>query len=191
MSKLVVHVGACALIATALFFACSGKGAHSAENAPSASSLPPARAASEPALPALDEAGPSLNLLTSSALWHPYEQGLVISFAGEGFRKYSQEYTNPWRGTSKLDDHVGRTLGSTAATLHFPWNADTGEASILVRVHGGSAGKKLSVRLNGKPIKNATLESGWQQRVLPVPSRVLTSGENTLMLAAGKRGAVF
>ena len=191
MSKLVVHVGACALIATALFFACSGKGAHSAENAPSASPLPPARSASEPAMPTLDEAGPSLNLVTSSALWHQYGPGLVISFAGEGFRKYSQEYTNPWRGTSQLDDHVGRTLGSTAATLHFPWNADTGEASILVRVHGGSAGKRLSVRLNGKPIKNATLESGWQQLVLPVPSRVLTSGENTLVLAAGKKGAVF
>ena len=132
-----------------------------------------------------------MNLMTSSALWHLYGQGLVIPFAGEGFRKYSQEYTNPWRGTVKLDDRVGRTLGSTAATLRFPWNADTGEARILVRLQGGSAGKRLSLRINGRPIKNATLESGWQQLTLPIPAGVLVAGENTLALATGKRGAVF
>jgi arylsulfatase A-like enzyme len=191
MSKLLAHAAACSLIATALFFACSGKGAHSAENPPSAPTLPPTRSASELTLPSLDESGPSLNLLTASTLLHLYGQGLVIPFVGEGFRKYSQEYTNPWRGTIKLDERVGRALGSTAATLHFPWNADTGEASILLRMHGGSAGKRLSLRLNGKPIKNANLESGWQQLVLPVPARTLTGGENTLALATGKKGALF
>ncbi len=191
MSKLVVHAGTYGLVATALFFACGGTGAHSAENAPAASPLPPARALNAPAPPALDEAGPSLNLLTSSALWHLYEQGLVISFAGEGFRKYSQEYVNPWRGMVKLEGHEGRTLGTTSATLHFPWSEDTDEASIRVRVHGGSTGKKLSIRLNGRPIKNATLESGWQQLVLPVPAHVLTRGENTLVLSTAKKGAVF
>ena len=185
MSKIVVHVAALGLALT--IFACRGKGAHSAENKPAL----PAHTASEAAAPSLDESGPSLNLLTSSALWHFYGSGLVIPFAGEGFRKYSQEYTNPWRGTVKLDDRVGRTLGSSAATLRFPWNADVGEARILVRVHGGSAGKKLSMRLNGLPINHATLASGWQQLALPVPARVLVAGENTLALAAGKKGAVF
>jgi arylsulfatase A-like enzyme len=174
----------------ALLFACNGKGAHSAEIKP-APPVPPAATANAPSGPALDETGPSMNLLTSSALWHLYGQGLVIPFAGEGFRKYSQEYTNPWRGTAKLDERVGRTLGSTAAVLRFPWSADTGEARLIVRVHGGSAGKKLSVRINGRPIRNAALESGWQQLALPVPARLLVAGENTLALAAGKKGAVF
>jgi len=188
MSKFAVNTGARGLALVVFLFACNGKGALSAENKP-APPVPPA--ANAPAGPVLDESGPSMNLLTSSALWHLYGQGLVIPCAGEGFRKYSQEYTNPWRGTAKLDEHVGRTLGSTAATLRFPWNADTGEARIIVRVHGGSAGKKLSVRINGRPIKNATLESGWQQLTLPVPAKVLVPGENTLALAAGKKNAVF
>ena len=189
MLKNVVYVTALALAVTAC--ACHEKGAHIAENKPAAPPVKDSKDSSESPGPLLDEAGPSLNLLTSSALWHLYGQGLVIPFAGEGFRKYSQEYNNPWRSTVKLDEQVGRLLGSTAATLHFPWNADTGEARIFVRVHGASAGKKLSVRLNGHPIKNATLESGWQQLTLPVPARMLVAGENTLALAAGKKGAVF
>jgi len=189
MLKNVVYVTALALAVTAC--ACHEKGAHIAENKPAVPPVKDSKDSSESPGPILDEAGPSLNLLTSSALWHLYGQGLVIPFASEGFRKYSQEYNNPWRSTVKLDEQVGRLLGSTAATLHFPWNADTGEARILVRVHGASAGKKLSVRLNGHPIKNATLEPGWQQLVLPVPAHVLTNGENTLALAAGKKGAVF
>jgi arylsulfatase A-like enzyme len=174
----------------ALLFACGGKGAHSAEKKP-APPAPPTRDASETGAPALDESGPAMNLLTSSALWHLYDQGLVIPFASEGFRKYSQEYTSPWRGTVKLDDRVGRTLGTTSATLRFPWNTDTGEARIIVHLHGGSAGKKLSVRINGRPIKNATLEAGWQLLSLPVPAKVLAVGENTLALATGKKGAIF
>ena len=189
MLKNVVYVTALTLAVTAC--ACHEKGAHIAENKPAVPPVKDSKDSSESPGPILDEAGPSLNLLTSSALWHLYGQGLVIPFAGEGFRKYSQEYNNPWRSTVKLDEQVGRLLGSTAATLHFPWNADTGEARILVRVHGASAGKKLSVRLNGHPIKNATLESGWQQLTLPVPARMLVAGENTLALAAGKKGAVF
>jgi arylsulfatase A-like enzyme len=188
MSKFLVHAGPCSLVA--ILLACGGRGAHSAENKPVPPS-PPARAVHETTTPALDEAGPSMNLLTSSALWHLYGQGLVIAFAAEDFRKYSQEYTNPWRGTVKLDERVGRPLGSTAATLRFPWNADTGEARILIRLYGGSAGKKLSVRINGRPIKNASLETGWQQVSLPVPARVLAVGENTIALATGKKGAVF
>jgi len=173
----------------ALLFACSGKGAQSAET--KSATAQAAEASPVPAGPSLDETGPSMNLLTSSALLHLYGQGLVIPFAGEGFRKYSQEYTNPWRGTVKLDERVGRTLGSTATTLRFPWDADTGEARIQVRLHGGSAGKKLSVRINGRPIKNASLEAGWQQLVLTIPARVLVVGENTLALATGRKGAVF
>src|SRR5664279_1002965 len=140
--------------------ACGGQGAHGSESkvAPT-SAAQPALAPTAP--PALAEAGPALDLVPSSALLHLYQRGLVIPFASEGFRKYSQEYTNPWKGTSKIEERIGRVLGSTAATLRFPWRDEAGEATIFVGVHGGSAGKKLSVRLNGRPVKNATLDSGW------------------------------
>ncbi len=191
MSKLVVQAGATRLAVTALLFACHGKGAHSAESKPAAR----APATAEGTAPALDEAGPSMNLLTSSALWHLYGQGLIIPLASEGFRKYSQEYNSSWRGTVKLDDRVGRMLGKTAARLHFPWRETTdpaaNQATILVRVHGGSAGKKLSVRLNGRAIKNTGLEGGWQQVAISVPANILVKGENTLDLAVAKKGAVF
>ena len=190
MSKFALHACVGSLALFALVFACTSKGAHSAENK-TATPAPATQTAKAPAGPALDEGGPSINLLTSSALLHLYQQGLVIPFAGEGFRKYSQEYNNPWRGTTKLDGRTGRILGSTAAMLRFPWNADTGEGALSIRIHGGSAGKKLSVRINGRPIKNATLEARWQQVTLPIPARVLATGENTLALATGKKGAVF
>ena len=180
--------GASTLGLLTLLFACTGKGAHSAE---SKTAPPTKQDAHGPASPALDESGPSMNLLTSSALLHLYEQGLVIPFASEGFRKYSQEYKDPWRGTAKIEGRLGRTLGSKAATLRFPWDAGTGEARLIVRLHGGSAGKKLSVRLNGRPVKNTTLASGWQALVLAVPAKLLVAGENTLALAVGKKGAVF
>ncbi|MBN2576005.1 MAG: sulfatase-like hydrolase/transferase [Deltaproteobacteria bacterium] len=188
----------CAWLATgsglgfvALLLACQGNGARSAESR--RHELAPAASLPAAPVPALDEAGPAMDLLASHALWHLYRNrdGLVIPFGGEGFRKYSQEYSNPWRGQRTIDEHVGRTLGSKTATLRFPWDAETGEAILCVRVHGGSAGKKLTVRLNGKPIKNATLESGWRQVLLSVPAKVLVRGENTLALAVAKKGAVF
>ena len=190
MLKFVVRGASSGLVMAALLLACRGQGAHSAESRPVPTATPTANASATVA-PALDEAGPSMDLLRSGALWHLYREGLVIPFAQEGFRKYSQEYANPWRGLAKIDDQTGRTLGATAATLRFPWDATTGEARLIVRLHGGSAGKKLSVRLNGRPIKNTTLEAGWQQVVMPLPSGVLTKGENTLALAAGKKGAIF
>lgn len=134
-----------------------------------------------------------MDLLASRTLWHVYRQGLVLPLAGEGLRKYSQEYTNPWRGTVTVEDKTGRVLGSTAATLRFPWttSGSEAEATVLVRLHGTSCGKKLSLRLNGKPIKNTTLDNGWQQIAAAVPAGLLAQGENTLAVAAGKSGGVF
>jgi arylsulfatase A-like enzyme len=132
-----------------------------------------------------------MDLVASRALWHVYRQGLVIPVGGEGLRTYSQEYTNPWKATTTVEGKTGRVLGSTAATLHFPWAGPTDEATVLVRVHGASSGKKLSLRLNGKPIKNTTLDSGWQEASATVPTGLLTRGENTLAIAAGSKGGVF
>lgn len=189
MSKLAVRMVATGMALAGLLLACGRKGAHSAEPvSPRVAQPVPAGAAQ----PALDEQGPHMDLVASRALWHLYRQGLVIPFASEGLRKYTQEYTNPWRSVVTIDERKGRTLGSTAATLRFPWiDARAGEVTMVVRLHGGSAGKKLSVRLNGKPIKNTGLENGWQAVAIAVPARALVPGENTLALAAGKKGAVF
>jgi arylsulfatase A-like enzyme len=173
--------------------ACGGQGTHGTQGkvVPASAASAASGAFAPTAPPALDEAGPSLDLVSSNALFHLYKRGLVIPFSSEGFRKYSQEYTNPWKGTSKIEERTGRVLGSTAATLRFPWRDEAGEATVIVRVQGGSAGKKLSVRLNGKPIKNAALDSGWQQLAIPVSAGVLLKGENTLALGTGKKGAFF
>jgi arylsulfatase A-like enzyme len=189
MSKLAVRIVATDIALAGLLLACGRKGAHSAEPV----SPKAAQAAETGAIqPVLDEQGPRMDLVSSRALWHLYRQGLVIPFASEGFRKYTQEYTNPWRGIVSIDDRKGRTLGSTAATLHFPWlDSRAGEVTMLVRLHGGSAGKKLSVRINGKPVKNTGLDNGWQAVAITVPARTLVPGENTLALATGKKGAVF
>jgi len=190
MPKLVVHIVAAGLGIAGLLLACQGKGAPSAESRPAQSAAP---TPSAPAVssPALDESGPRMDLLASRALWHTYRDGLCIPFADEGLRKYSQEYARPWGTLANVDDRTGRTLAATAATLRFPWDADTGPATILVRLHGGSAGKKLSVRLNGRPLKHTTLETGWQQVAMNVPAEALGQGETTLALAAGRKGALF
>jgi arylsulfatase A-like enzyme len=190
MQRRLCHIGASVLALSGCVFACRKPEG----GAPSATTAPGAEGKAAPSTngPALDESGPKLDLLASRALWHVYQQGLVIPFTGEGFRKYSQEYTNPWKGTSKIDDQTGRVLGSTAATLRFPWTRDkSSQASVVIRVHGGSVGQKLSLRVNGKPIKNTNLENGWQQVTANVPTGLVVPGENTLAIAAGKKGGLF
>jgi arylsulfatase A-like enzyme len=189
MGRLSFHAGT-ALMAIA-GFACQGTKANGAERKAQPRTAGQASPAPAAATAVLDEAGPKMDLLASRALWHLYRKGLVIPFASEGFRKYSQEYSNPWKGTSQLDERTGRVLGATAATLRFPWAMATDEASLVVRVHGASCGKKLSLRLNGRPIKNTGLESGWQEVSASIPANLLVKGENTLALTAGKKGGVF
>jgi len=197
MPKFAVHVAAAVLALAAALFACQGKGAQSAESqsvpstGPEAGTSPSATKSLAEGYPPLDEHGPKMDLVASRALWHLYRQGLFLPFASEGFRKYDQQYSRPWRGVVDLDGHKGRSLGSTAATLHFPWSQSIGEATLLVRVHGDSARKKLSLRLNGKPLKAPSLGSGWQEVAVAVPGQALVQGENTLVLTAGKKGAVF
>ncbi|HEX7596573.1 MAG TPA: sulfatase-like hydrolase/transferase, partial [Polyangia bacterium] len=159
--------------------------------------LPKAAQAATPAAPAaasaapgpLDDAGPQIDLLANRDLWHLYQHGLVIPFASEGFRKYTQEYTSPWRGLSKLQDRTGRVLGSLASSLRFPWDGEVGASTIVVRVNG--PGQRVSLRLNGKPLKTVTLGSGWQAVAINVPAAVLRRGENELGIAVAKKGALF
>jgi arylsulfatase A-like enzyme len=191
MSNKLFHVGASVLALSGCVFACRGKGPGGADDKASHAAATDATPAKSLAGPELDEAGPKMDLLASRALWHVYQRGLVIPFAGEGFRKYSQEYSSPWKATTRVDDRPGRVLGSTAATLHFPWALDPGEATVVVRVQGTSCGKKLSLRLNGKPLKNTELGAGWQEVSASVSAGLLVKGENTLAIAVGKKGGVF
>lgn len=183
-----LHLGTSLLALSGCVFACRG-------SQPSQPASPQPKPVVEPSTtspgPDLDLAGPKLDLVASHALWHLYRQGLVIPFAGEGFRKYSQEYNNPWKGLARVEERPGRVLGSTAATLTFPWDGATDEATVLVRLHGESCGKKLSLRLNGKLLKNTTLASGWQEASAAIPAKALLAGENTLAIAIGKKGGVL
>jgi len=138
----------------------------------------------------LDETGPHIDLLANRGLWHLFARGLVIPFGSEGFRKYTQEYNSPWRGVTKLQDRTGRVLGSTASNLRFPWDGATGAATIIVRM-SGDAGQRVSLRLNGRPLKTAALTNGWQAVAIAVPAGALRTGENDLAVAVAKKGAVF
>jgi arylsulfatase A-like enzyme len=144
----------------------------------------------QPAAPRLDESGPRVDLLANRAMWHLFQRGLVIPLGSEGFRKYTQEYTSPWRGVSKLQDRAGRVLGSTTSSLRFPWDGEIGAATIVVRM-SGDAGQRLSLRLNGRPLKPAALTSGWQAVAVNVPAGVLRVGENDLIIAVARKGALF
>lgn len=190
MQKKLCHVGAAVLVMSGCVFACRKPESSVADDKASSSGKPGAPPPAKSGK-ALDEDGPKLDLVASRTLWHLHQQGLVIPFASEGLRKYSQEYTNPWKGLLAVEDRTGRQLGSTAATLRFPWAADASEGTVVVRVHGASCGKKLSLRMNGKPIKNTSLDAGWQQITANVPAGLLVVGENTLAIAAGKKGGLF
>jgi hypothetical protein len=185
MSRLLIHLAA--TLAAGVGVACQRAPAPAHAAAPSSSS--PAKVPQSTA-PQLDESGPRVDLLANRALWHIYQRGLVIPFASEGFRKYSQEYTSPWRGVTKLQDRSGRVLGATTSTLRFPWDGETGTATIVVRT-SGDGGQRLSLRLNGKPLKTVGLAGGWQAVAINVPAGVLRSGENDLAIAVAKKGAVF
>ena len=91
---------------------------------------------------------------------------------------------------TKLQDRSGRVLGSTTSSLRFPWDGETGAATIVVRM-SGDGGQRLSLRLNGKPLKTVVLASGWQAVAITVPAGVLRSGENDLGIAVAKKGALF
>jgi len=139
-------------------------------------------------LPPLDERGPRLDLLANQYRLHLFQQGLVIPVASEGLRKYSQEYTSPWRGLIRREEHAGRILGKNAATLRFPWDEGSGAGTIVVRLHGG---QRLSLRLNGKPLASANVTAGWQAVALKVPAGVLRDGENELGIVVGQKGTIF
>ena len=174
-----------AVLAVGLVVDCQPAPAHTAAPSPVTS-----KNAAAATTPRLEESGPRVDLLANRGLWHLFQRGLVIPFASEGFRKYTQEYNSPWRGVSKLQDRAGRGLGTTTSSLHFPWDGETGAATIVVHM-SGDAGQRLSLRLNGKPLKTVTVSSGWQTVAVSAPAGVLRPGENDLVIAVARKGALF
>ncbi len=184
-------------LAWAGLFACSEAGPgteagqRSSEEARSA--LSPARPGAKPARVALADE-PRVDLLDNRFRWHlhgPGGAGLVVPVAAEGFRKYTQEYTNPWRSVVEVDGRAGRVLASSRAILRVPWRADWAGAEpsvVTLVVNGLVRGQRVTVQHNGKRAGNATLGEGWQQ--VSVPAGGLRNGENELVVFFGKRGKV-
>ncbi len=131
------------------------------------------------ALPAPARAdAPAIDLVSSRARLHCLRGStLVVDFLGEGFRKYVQEYTSPWRAVSGAGPDAGRALSARLAKLNLPWTGATEGASLVVRT-AGSPGK-LAIVVNGKRPK-VTL--GDRSARVDLPPGLLRAGENRVEL---------
>ncbi|MSP59847.1 MAG: hypothetical protein EXR72_05810 [Myxococcales bacterium] len=177
----------------ALALGCGAKDAPAQPPPTGASSVAAVAPAAPAEPPPLDEEGPAIDLLQNRLRFHLGRGGLFLPVAGHGLWKYSNEYTSPWGGLSDGDGHPGRTLAKRAATLRFSWTpalaaGSSDGARVIVRIHAG-AGQRLSINLNGRPVKNTTLAPGWQVVEGNVPAKLLHPGENRLLLSIARPGA--
>jgi arylsulfatase A-like enzyme len=144
----------------------------------------------EPPPPALADS-PRIDLVDNRFMWHlsSSAESLLIPAATEGFRKYTQEYKQPWGGVVELDGRTGRTLSKARTDLRFPWSRGTGEATLRFRVHGVRSKQKITVRLNGKKVGAVTVGAGWQIASMTIAADRLRVGENDLRLDMSRRGS--
>lgn len=147
----------------------------------------------EPAIALADS--PDVDLVDNRFLWHlaPPAQasGLFVPVASEGLRKYTQQYRNPWGDVVTRDGHSGRVLQASSAELRIPWRPAAearGPVRLRARLHGLSAGQRLSVSINGERVVNASLDDGWQDAAFEIKRGALRAGENQVVLFFGKRG---
>ncbi len=159
----------------------AGAGSATAGSEGGATGAVPAAVASH--APALDD-NPTIDLISNRFRWHLYAPGLVIPVGSEGFRKYTQEYSQPWGDVVEVDGKRGRLLPARAATLRFPSDRD-GERQLIVRMYGVANGQRLSLRLNGESAGNLSPGTGWQVLTRKVNVR---KGENELVVSLAKRG---
>jgi len=144
----------------------------------------------EPAAPQVALAdSPRIDLLHNRFFFHLVDEGLLVPIAGEGFRKYTQEYRKPWGDVVEADGRAGRLLGRDRATLRVPWDGK-GEGFVRVRMHGVVARQRLIINVNGKRAGVAGMEAGWQIVVVPVEEGLLRSGENEILVRTVKRGRI-
>lgn len=149
-----------------------------------------------PAAPALDEE-PRIDLVHNRFLWHlappGHVAGVYVPVAAEGFRKYTQEYRNPWGDVVTREGQTGRALAARSATLRIPWrdavDGQDGPVRLRVRLHGMAQGQRLSVDLNGMRVVNEGVTAAWQDLAVAIEPGALRQGENELVLFLGKRGA--
>ncbi len=129
------------------------------------------------------EAAPAIDLIASRARLHCLRGStLVVDFLGEGFRKYVQEYTSPWRALSGTGPEGGRALSARVAKLNLPWTGATSGVSLVVRTAGAPG--KLAIVVNGKRPKVAL---GERAARVDLPPDLLHAGENRVELwPAGK-----
>ena len=151
--------------------------------AAASSEVDAAEGAAEAAKPELELAGsPRVDLLTNRYRWHLYRDGLIIPFAAEGFRKYTQEYRRPFGPVVEHDGRRGRVLERRVATLRVPWEHD-GAATARLWAHGLSSGQRFQININGRVTE--ILSAGgkdWEQLVFEIDEGILKPGENEISL---------
>jgi arylsulfatase A-like enzyme len=146
---------------------------------------PPAPSGLEPAtpVPALADA-PAIDLIANRFRWHLYRPGLVIPVAAEGLRKYALEYKQQWGDVVEVDGNRGRVLVARAARLRFPAE-QAGARTLVVRIHGGAAGQRVTLDVNGERVATAPIAADWQALAQPIAVR---AGENEVRLSFTKKG---
>src|SRR5690606_11066408 len=132
-------------------------------------------------------AAPRVDLLANRYRFHLHRDGLVIPFASEGLRKYTQEYAQPWGEVVELYGAPGRVLERSGSALRVPWRAE-GEATARLWVHGLAAGQRVELVINGKRAGVAPAPASWTELVLPVAAGLLREGENELRVHVAKAG---
>lgn len=145
----------------------------------------------EPAAPPVKLAdAPTVDLYANQHRWHMYREGLVVPFASEGIRKYSHEYRAPLGEVVQHAGHPGRVLARSKVRLRFPW---TGEERAVLRVHahGLAAKQRFRFSVNGTRLGGVAEHSDrWGQSLVQIPAKLLTDGENEIVLEASTSAKV-
>lgn len=128
---------------------------------------------------------PTIDLVDNRYRWHLYRDGLVVGFAAEGFRKYTQEYRRPFGPVVEHDGGRGRVLERRAATLRIPWEGGE-KATARIWVHGLAGGQRIQIDVNGHRGDAVAVPAEWTQVLVPITG--LRDGENELQLHARKSG---
>lgn len=131
---------------------------------------------------------PDIDLLDNRYRWHLYRDGLLVPFASEGIRKYTQEYRQPFGKVVEHDGRAGRVLERSAAELRVPWDGD-GAATARVWLHGLTNGQRVQLDVNGERADVVSVGNEWTEVLIPIPAGQLRSGENELRLHVRSRGA--
>jgi len=132
---------------------------------------------------------PTIDLLANRHRWHLHRKGLIVPFAGEGLRKYSQEYSQPWGEVIDHDGRAGRTLARPAATLTVPWHHGD-EATALLWVHGLVDGQRVQLEVNGRHAGASAARTEWSALQMAIPRGALRQGENQIRVHVARAGRV-